>query len=85
MDNSSNPITPILSRRKPKLKVGFGRRKVLKLPRVKTTLTALMIQLCTWVIKTPTTLTALQTLKVKTKATVWMWSQLGGMYAEKSI
>lgn len=67
-----NLITPILSRRKPKSKVGFGRRKALKLPRVKITLTALMIRLCTWVIKTPITLTALQTLKVKIKATVWM-------------
>lgn len=67
-----NLITPILSRRKPKSKVGFGRRKGLKLPRVKTMLTVPMIQLCTWVIKILTTLTALLIPKAKTKATVWM-------------
>lgn len=69
---TANLITPILSRRKPKSKVGFGRRKALKLLQVKTMLTALMIRLCTLAIKTPTTLTALLKPKAKIKAIVWM-------------
>ena len=71
MDNSQSDYTDIIAE-KAEIKGGVWSKKGIKVTTGKTTLTALMIQLCTWVIKTPTTLTALQTLKVKTKATVWM-------------
>ena len=63
-----NLITPILSRIKRKSMVGFGRKKALKLPQVKTTLTVPMIRLCTWVIKTPIKPIAPQIPKMTIKA-----------------
>ena len=71
MDNSQSDYTDIIAD-KAEIKGGVWSKKGIKVTTVKTTLTAPMILWCTWVIKTPTTRTALLIPKVKTKATVWM-------------